>query len=98
MLRECLASQQRVSSKLGWPDTRLLSIQRNTRFFFGEEYERKDSKAKAASLILRNLGGAPSAIILARALARLVIPHSITASRRAGNRAKSGRKYGTIKI
>jgi alpha-1,3-rhamnosyltransferase len=98
MMRECLASQKRVGGKLGWSTKTLNSIQRNTRFFFGEEFERKGSKGTAASLILKNLGGAPSPVILGRALARLVIPHSLTANRRSANRAKSRRKYGAIKV
>ena len=98
MLRECLAAQETVGKRLGWDREKLGSIKRNTRFFFGEEFERKGSKTKAASLILKNLAGAPSPKILARALARLVLPHSVLATRRASNRARSAEKYGIIKV
>jgi alpha-1,3-rhamnosyltransferase len=98
MLNECLSAQERVAAKLKWTPEKLESIQRSTRFFFGEEYERKGNRSKAISLTLGNLGGAPSYKILARALSRLMLPHSLLAARRDANRTKSSKKYGSVKV
>jgi alpha-1,3-rhamnosyltransferase len=98
MLSECLSAQERVGTKLEWPRSKLQAIQRNTRFFFGEEYERKGDRGKATALILGNLRGAASAKVMARALARLVLPHKLLAGRRVSRRAAIGNKHGTLKF
>jgi alpha-1,3-rhamnosyltransferase len=98
MLHECLSAQERVGAKLNWGPDKLEWIQRSTRFFFGEEFERKGDRSRAASLILGNLRGAPSYKILARGLSRLILPHSFLTARRNANRAKSTKKHGSVKI
>ena len=98
MLNECLAAQQRVAEKYDWQEAKLRSVQKKTRFFYGEEFERKGSKKRAAALILQNLDGAPSPKILARALGRLIIPRAFIRGRRNANRARSKEKYGVAKV
>ncbi len=98
MLDECLAAQKRVAAKLGWGKDKLSGINRQTRFFFSEEYGRTGEKGKSLSLLLSNLRGAPSMQVMLRALVRSLIPSAILEKRKIGVRARNNQQYGSVHL
>jgi hypothetical protein len=98
MLCECLAAQSRVSGILGWNGKKLDEVNRNTRFFFAEEYDRAGNKAMARRLLLGNLRGAPSVRILFRALFRILIPAFVLERRKRAIRSEKTKLYGTVEV
>jgi alpha-1,3-rhamnosyltransferase len=98
MLTECLNAQERVAKTLGWEPAKLDEVQTRTRFFFGEEFERKGHRSRAAKLILENMKGAPSSTILCRALMRLILPHSLTSAARNARRRRSVSTRGKLEM
>ena len=98
MLRECLNAQRSAGERLGWSDEKLAAIARNTRFFYGEEFDRAGDKRRARELIYGNLGGAWSATVLARGMIRSLVPDSLMNLRSGRNAAKNIERYGKVEI
>ena len=98
MLAECLAAQKRVAAKLGWGEGKLGQINRQTRFFFSEEYGRAGEKGRSLSLLLSNLRGAPSIRLMLRAVVRSFIPSAILEKRKIGVRARNNEQYGSVRL
>ena len=96
LLSEVLAAQQRVSQKLQWSQTKLQHMQRATRFRFAEDFVRKDHKAAALSMLLKNLRGAPSLQRIADVALRLVVPQRVLNMRRRSIEEQVTRRYGVL--
>lgn len=98
VLDEVIAAQGRVAKVMGWNEEKLAAINKQTRFHHAEDFVRKGHRAKAASLFLCSLAGAPSLKSIARMLILLLVPETILRLRTKLVRDKNTRHYGDIKV
>lgn len=94
MLTECLNAQIRAAGKLGWPEKKLSSVNKKTRFFYAGEFDRAGNKKMARSLLFSNLGGAGSWTLLLRSLIRIFVPAWLLDKRKRTIRAQKIKEYG----
>lgn len=98
ILNEVLAAQSRVAKILGWSSAKLAAVNKKTQFHHAEDFVRKGYRARAASLFIKSLAGAPSLKSIVRMFVLLLVPQSVLRLRIKLNRGKNTERYGVVKI
>ena len=96
MFSEMLASQARVAPEVGVDKEELARMQKQMKFAAVENFVRHGFRSEGARLFFDNIGGAESALHLARTAFRLVIPQSLFQWNRRRKRASAAERLGKI--
>jgi alpha-1,3-rhamnosyltransferase len=96
MMGEWLDAQRRAARALGMGAGELAHAQHALGWACAENFARRGERARAASLALRHLGGAPSAASAVKMLARFIVPRFLFARRTQHRRRRAARRYGLL--
>jgi glycosyltransferase involved in cell wall biosynthesis len=96
MMREWLAAQRRVASRVGVSDDELARAQTAVAWACAENFARRGEKARARELMYHNWRGAPSAPAAAKMLLRLLAPRALVERRRLRRRRNASLRYGSL--
>jgi alpha-1,3-rhamnosyltransferase len=96
MMSEWLDAQRRAAHATGMSAGELARAQHALGWACAENFARRGERARAASLALRHLGGAPSASAAAKMLARFIVPRSLVVRRAQHQRENAARLYGSL--
>ena len=96
MLRECLKAQHQAEAILGLTPDELRRANARLKWRYGSDFVKNGQRGRGLKLLCSNLQGAPSYRSIARMVGALILPTSISRSRRRFLEDRAARNYGPL--